>query len=50
LVAITKDLDYLSITIDDLHEEKNDILAQLEQEKVYFCFGFDLPLKDDKVS
>ncbi|CAO3689189.1 hypothetical protein G6F70_004859 [Rhizopus microsporus] len=32
--AITKDLDYLGLTVDELYAEKSDLLQQLEEEKI----------------
>lgn len=32
-IAITKDLDYLGSTVDELYAEKSDLLQQLEDER-----------------
>lgn len=32
---MTKDLDYFELTVDELLNEKTDLLQQLEDEKVY---------------
>jgi hypothetical protein len=34
--AITKDLDYLHLTVETLENEKTDLIQQLEDEKVIF--------------
>lgn len=34
LIAVTKDLDYFELSVDELLTEKTDLLQQLEDEKV----------------
>jgi hypothetical protein len=34
-LAVAKDLDYFELTVDELFNEKTDLLQQLEDEKVH---------------